>query len=171
MTLKQELERVYIEALNKVEDTPKRWNIYNNLSLSSLHWRLWDSVEFLDITLVYLKDLLAKSKRRKQRPYFSELTQLIDLVSDGLAYLDPDWRRTRRFRDLTKNREDLRNAKEFLEQAEKVFQRIYLGVSLKIEAPRRGSWGMTTPAIVKSLRDSTYALKQYLAGRETTNGA
>lgn len=54
-----------------------------------LNWRLWESVENLDIQLWYVKKLLNRAKTPKWQHVRKALKQIVQLFDETLALLDP----------------------------------------------------------------------------------
>jgi len=165
-TWREAVAHSYTHALEEIDGKSPRWETYDdhwNFPPDN-DWRLWESIEVLDITHSLLRDLTRRARRKHKQELAIRIDQIRQNVNLTLFQLDPDnWRR-HRFMDFKDDRRRLQTALKCLQQAFMLFRDGYEQISLEVEASRRKDcWVMGTPAIYRQLRDSSYALEKYLA--------
>lgn len=162
------LRKEYQKTLDELLQKPLKWDLYDDVNLPGLDWRLWNSVEILDITLSRVEELIEAAKKRRKTTHLHRLEAISTLIDEAIGFLDPwSWREPRKsFKRMTTKRSNLQKALMRLEEALEDYLQIYLDVSINLEAKRRGGWIVNTPHIVNELRNATYGLKQFIKQKE-----
>lgn len=162
---REEVLVAYRRELEQITGTGPRWETYHDVNRRGGHWRLWNSIEALDITLSLIGDLARRARRKRKHELSIRIDQVQECVNLALIQLDPDnWRR-HRFMDFSDNTRRLKAALECLEQAFMLFRDCYEQISVDVEAlrGRDRSSVLSTLAIYRQLRDAAYGLEKYLA--------
>ena len=159
---RQKVAELYAKDLEKELSRPKRWDSYDDFELPGSDWRLWNSIEILDITYASLKDLVRRARQKHRQDHAVSLDGIAENVNLALIQIDPDnW--PRRFMGFKSDAKRLNAALEHLRQALDLFSPKYISISVEVEAKQPpGMWMINTPAIYRQLRDSIYALERYL---------
>lgn len=174
--LREKFRRSLIEALKEAKwKSPPRWELYNDdWGTRGVDWRLWDSVEALDIVYAEINRLRKKATARRIRRFRRELSRLAGLLDQALMLLDPwNWKPpSRHFRTMTEDPLALRKIRQLLDEAFKLFDGIYpeVVVAIDVEA-REGCVVVITPLVWRYLRDAIYGIEQYLAHLEAAKKA
>jgi hypothetical protein len=168
---KEAVRKSYAEQLEKVKKEPTRRDEYHNLNLQSSDWRLWNSVEVLDITLSFIPDFLREARRRRKHQVDDKLRKTQQLIDEALKHLCPmGWKQPKKiFGNITLHKDELKKACDLLWKSLQIWDSIYLDVSVELEAKKRGPWTVVTPIIWKQLRNAIYGLEKYLADEERLN--
>ncbi|MEM3579328.1 MAG: hypothetical protein QXL54_03785 [Candidatus Bathyarchaeia archaeon] len=89
-------KNMHENALRELERQGYRWKTCGDFwALQGFHgrellnWRLWESIENLDIQLWYAKNLLNRTRSVKWQHVRKALKQIVQLFDEALALLDP----------------------------------------------------------------------------------
>ncbi len=77
----------YVDALEELKRKPTSWGAYRNYTLPTADWRLWYSVEGLDITLSFITELLREARSRRKHKLHAKLKQIQQMIDRSLEYL------------------------------------------------------------------------------------
>jgi len=162
-------ENLHFNALKELQKLRYRWHIrgimwalYGYKGQQLLDWRLWESIENLDIQLSYVKDLLKRAKGQKWQKTREALKQVAKLYDEALSIIDPEhWRGNRkRFLDI---KPTVENVTGVLKRLIEIRRLIYVNRLDLARLEQHGDeWMLITFMLYIDVLDSIYGCKKWL---------
>jgi len=141
------------------------WKLHGFNGENLLHWKLWESVENLDIQYYYVKELLRKAKTKKIKEAIKPLQRVLKQYNDILKMLDPwDWTERRKsFRTIDLKKEKFEKALKKLKHIKKIISENKL-VLAKVEYSEDGGAYLTYVFMLYTdILDNIYGIKKWLS--------